>query len=446
MPMSRDTKIEIVQRLQTAHKKTKKMLEMEPVAWELHPGTDIARNWTVINASYSGLEQTLKYLIAEEKRLTIAELIEFVDQKNINREKVSAKQYPFQTHNLGWLFSKLDGLTQDVVRDFYARYKSLHSYIRIGRVDQFLNAVSGQKGVGYNRWRYTLIEDKPLPRNSPEALLAIWGVCVQLAYGRAWENQLVQMPEKKLAQEFCEQMDRLQLSVSVERQNAGEPYQDISREIRDWLWSEGHPLNAFAKVLWHYARFGCHGANDVSEWLSETLTRWVKEVIEDPAISRQTSLRAFVTRAQGHTPGGSSLRWNPKKNRFEAVKWTLKNLFRDTLPAQATVIADYGRRRIPLAELWVAANESGYQVVENRAFKGPPDQDHWFRIIEVRTKNPGKKNSVLSIWGERNNFRELYYLVEECALEEICEPLRRWIDIARRIGKMRTNEFGASSQ
>ena len=444
MPMSRDTKIEIVQRLQTAHKKTKKILEMEPVTRELHPGTDIARNWTVITASYSGLEQTIKYLIAEEKGLTIAELVTFVDRKDLNGNKGSTKKYPFQTHNLGWLFSKLEGLTQDVVRDFYGRYKSLHSYLNIGRVDQFLNAVSGRKGVGYQRWRYTLIEDKPLPRNSPEALLAIWDVCVRIAYGRVWENQQIEMPDKKLAQEFCERLVRLYSNVSVERQNGDEPYQYTSRELRDWLWRGGHPLNAFAEVLWHYSRFGCHGAKDVSEWLSETLTRWVKEVIEDPAVSRQTSLRAFVTRTQGHTPGGTNLRWNPKRNRFEAVRWTLKSHFQDALPAQAAVIAGSGRRGSPLTELWVAAKESGYRVVENRAFKGPPDQDIWFRTIEVRNEDAGKKKPILSIWEERKNYRELFYLVEECAPEEMGLPIRHWIDLARNFGKMRTNASGAS--
>ena len=67
MPMSKNEKLEKVQRLHTAHRKTKEFLENEPPTWELHPGTDIARNWTVITAAYSGLEQTIKYLVAEEK-------------------------------------------------------------------------------------------------------------------------------------------------------------------------------------------------------------------------------------------------------------------------------------------------------------------------------------------------------------------------------------------
>ena len=76
MPMSRDEKIEKVQRLLTAHRKTKEVLENEPVTWEVHPGSEIARNWTVITAAYSGLEQTMKYLIAEENAQSIAELMD----------------------------------------------------------------------------------------------------------------------------------------------------------------------------------------------------------------------------------------------------------------------------------------------------------------------------------------------------------------------------------
>ena len=319
MPMSRDASIEKVQRLLTAYKKTKQTLEGEPVTWELHPGTDIARNWTVITAAYSGLEQTLKYLIAEENGLTIPALIDFVIPDNVDANEHNAKTFPYRMHSLGWLFSKLKKSTQDVIRDFYGRYQSLHSYIAIGRADNFLDLVSGRQGVGYERWRYTLIEDKPLPKNSPEALVAIWGVCVRIAEERLWKNQRVRMPDKELAQTFCRRLETLLDNVSVDRQNAGEPFQDISGEIKDWLWRGGHPLNAFAEVLWHFARYGSHGVEDVSEWLSDTLTSWVNEVASNPIASGRTSLRAFVTRAQGLTPDGQSIRWNPSRNRFEAI-------------------------------------------------------------------------------------------------------------------------------
>ena len=163
MPMSRDEKFEKVQRLLTAHSKTKELLENAPVTWEVHPGTDIARNWTVITAAYSGLEQTMKYLIAEENAQSIAELIKFREGKNL----------PYQTHDLLKLFSKLAEPTQDVVRDFYGRFQSLHSYISEETVGKFLSVVSEADGRGYERWRYTLIEDRPLPRNSPEGIVTL---------------------------------------------------------------------------------------------------------------------------------------------------------------------------------------------------------------------------------------------------------------------------------
>ena len=83
MPMSREAKMERVQRLLTAYKKTSRILQSEPVTHELHPDTDIARNWTAITAAYSGLEQTLKFLIAEKAGLTIPELIDLAASQNV---------------------------------------------------------------------------------------------------------------------------------------------------------------------------------------------------------------------------------------------------------------------------------------------------------------------------------------------------------------------------
>ena len=372
MPMSREAKIEKVQRLLTAHKKTTEVLESEPVTRDLHPGTDIARNWTVITSAYSGLEQTLKYLIAEENELSIEELIDFVVPQNLDVNETRHGNYPYRTHNLGLLFLKLQEETRVVVRDFYQRFRSLHSYVGSASVDQFLALVSGPGGAGYERWRYTLIEDRPLPKNNPEALLAIWGICVQMAEERLWDNQRVSMPDKQLTQAFCQRLELLLVRVSVDRQNDGEQFQDISGEIRQWLWRRDHPLNAFAEVLWHFARYGSHGAENVSDWFSDTLTRWVNEILASPAASTRTSLRAFLVRAQGLTPDGQSIRWNKAGKRFEAVPWSLERRFRDTLPPQATVIGDFDRLGASLSTLWVAARESGYEVLENRAFRGPP--------------------------------------------------------------------------
>ena len=437
MPMSREAKMEKVQRLLTAHKKTSQTLESEPVTHELHPGTDIARNWTVITAAYSGLEQTLKFLIAEKTDLTIAELIDLAAPQNVAIHERPVGRHPYRTHDLAWLFSELEQPARDAVQDFYGRFQSLHSYVPIADADEFLTEISGPGGAGYERWRYTLIEDMPLPRNSPETLSAIWGVCVQMAEQNLWKNQRVQMPDKQLTQHFCQQLEMLTVNVSVDRQDAGEEFRDLSGEIRGWLWRAGHPLNAFAEVLWNFSRYGSHGAEGVSDWLSEALTRWVKDVLASPAASARTTLRAFLDRAQGHTPDGASIRWNPQPARFEATPWSLEDCFVDALPREAILIVDPAPRATPLNTLWIAARESGCRVLDNRAFNGPANQESWFCTLRVQTEDAGTVKPLLSMWQKRDDDHDLFHMVEEAPLEEMEPPLCRWIALAKKIAETR---------
>ena len=79
MPMLRDEKTKTMQRLFTTHGKTREVLKNERAVRELHPGTKIASNWTVMTASYSRLEQTSKFLTVDERGLTASELIAFCD-------------------------------------------------------------------------------------------------------------------------------------------------------------------------------------------------------------------------------------------------------------------------------------------------------------------------------------------------------------------------------
>ena len=427
MQMSREEKLEKVERLRVAHDRTSQVLEDETVERELHPGTDIARNWTVITAAYSGLEQTIKYLIADEKGMNITDLIGL-------RE---GKKHPYQTHDLSGLFSRLAQETQETIGEFYARFQSLHSYIQIQCVDEFLAQVSAEDGKGYERWRYTLIEDELLPKNSPEALVSIWGVCVQIAVAREWENQRVRFPDEMLTWKFRDCLDAMVQQVAVDRQNAGEPFRDIGRERKVWLWKREHPLNAFANVLWNFSRYGEHGQVEVSDWLSDALLAWAGIIHNRPDITRRTSMRAFVTRAQGLTPEGQSIRWDQNAKRFEPVRWCLENRQREELPSTAVAIMDRSRQDMPLRDLWRGAKESGYLVLENRGFHGSPSQGRWFRTHEVRAVVQGDSGLMLTLWRERDTNQDLYYLVEEQARADMGDPVRRWIETALRRREMR---------
>ena len=437
MPMTREETKEKIQRLRTAHKKTKETLDWEPLTWELHPGTNIARKWTVVTAAYSGLEQTLKYLIAEEQGHTIPQLIDYGQPEIRYTDKYARRQYPYRTHNLAFLFSALGKATQDIVREFFARFQSLHSYITIDRVDQFLEEASGAKGLGYGRWRYMLIEDEQLPRNSSEALVAIWGVCVEVAVARIWTKQRVRMPDEMLEWEFYHRLEKLRTAVAVERQNQGEEFQDIEAELKTWLWNEGHPLNAFADLLWHFDRYEIHRVTDISDLFSDTLSRWARSVLEDPVTIGPATLRAFVERARGHWPDGASIRWNANSNRFEAVRWSMPTRFQGAPPPDAVVIGDPTWRGTRLNTLWREAREGGYEVRENRAFDGPRDPDVWFRTLAVGVGQSRGVKPVLTVWEKRWSDENLMYIVEECPPAEMGESLRSWIESARRIGKMR---------
>ena len=134
--MSNDASVETVQRLLTAYKRTRETLEAEPVTWELHPGTDAART----------RRSWFPYLT-----------------------QLRAGDYSQGSRNRRRRYG------------IYGRSQSLHSYIAIRRADQSSHPIAGRQGVGFERRLYTRIEDKPLLRNSPEALAAVWGVCVQVA-------------------------------------------------------------------------------------------------------------------------------------------------------------------------------------------------------------------------------------------------------------------------
>ena len=416
--MSREDKLEKVQRLRTAHNRTRQLLEDEPVTRELHAGTDIARNWTVITAAYCGLEQTIKYLLANEKDLTISKLIGLKEEK----------RYPYKTHDLSRLCAKLSKKTQDVIGEFYERFQSLHSFIPIDSAPEFLKEISAKDGKGYERWRYTLIEDMGLPRNSPEALVSVWGVCIQIALAKEWKNQQVRFPDEMLTWKLRDCLDVAIQQVSLDRQNTGELFQNIAPEKKDWLWNRGHPLNAFANVLWNLSRYGEHGQAEVSEWLSDALVRWGNVIQKNPAISRPTSLRAFVTRAQGRTPQGQSIRWNQNSNRFEPVPWSLSSREQDALPSNAIAIVDPIPQGMPLRDLWLAAKESGYFVLESRRCNGSTNQAPWFRTHEVRAASDDDSRLILTMWRERNADDDIYYMVEEQPRNAMAEPVRRWIE------------------
>ena len=266
--------------------------------------------------------------------------------------------------------------------------------------------------------------------------MALWGVCVQIAQEKDWKYPQVQMPDHELVEELCSPLEVLARRVFDEMHEPDEPFRHVEKEIRAWFRERGHPLNTFAEALWHFARYGHAGVVDAPGWLSETLTRRAGEVVEEVARAGPTLLRAFVVSAQGHTRRGQSVRWHPERKRFEKLPWSLGKRFQDEPPEDGIVI-DHRRRmgEVQLRSLWLAAEQAGYRVREYRAFSGPPDQDPWFRTLEVMNE---REEPVLSLWQQMRNVNDdRFHMAVECDPESMSEPLSRWIDLARRRAAMR---------
>ena len=92
----------------------------------------MAQQWLTIGATYSGIEQTLKYLIALHKDLTVDELLAANGiVENPGEEPEQRTRY--RIHELGTLFSRLDRQTTEAVEHDYAVWQSLYDYLPIAR-------------------------------------------------------------------------------------------------------------------------------------------------------------------------------------------------------------------------------------------------------------------------------------------------------------------------
>ena len=111
MPIDNDGRVALTLRLQTAFAEALENYTSKLARIDILGDVALAQQWLTIGATYSGIEQTLKYLIALQKNLTIDELlVERGIVENLGEEPEQRTRY--RTHELGMLFSRLDdGLT-----------------------------------------------------------------------------------------------------------------------------------------------------------------------------------------------------------------------------------------------------------------------------------------------------------------------------------------------
>ena len=139
-----------------------------PVYPDLSAEYEAIAAWATVTCSYSGIEQAMKCLM--QMRGT------YVDEF---RSKGGHKH-----HDIGKLFQVLPSEEQDILRVYYATYRSLHDYIPPETADCFLDAIDS----GYPTWRYFLLEGVMPPTTHPGAMVEIWSALTDTLKARVFTN------------------------------------------------------------------------------------------------------------------------------------------------------------------------------------------------------------------------------------------------------------------
>ena len=177
MPIEEAQREAFTTRLESAYRRTRDGNEVRPWAHELVGDYELGQEWAAICSAYSGIEQTVKLLIALDTGKTTSELKTMREDPVQDRCQRRGKA-PYRTHRVGFLFSRLEPARREAVEEHYARWRSLHSYIPMTTCQAFLDYVQGDTedergaGRGYENWRCCLIQEEMPVTNSADAMFA----------------------------------------------------------------------------------------------------------------------------------------------------------------------------------------------------------------------------------------------------------------------------------
>ena len=401
-----EAKREILQRLKVARRQTERAFLRDGLLPDLHPGTEIASAWPFITAGYCGIEQTFKSLLANSRGISVNELV------GIRGEKRS--EFPFKTHDLHALYEDLDRPAREKLEDYYQIFRSLHDYLDVASLGDFLGIVSnppdGQAGRGYESWRYSLTDPKSrIPQNSPVFLLAIWHAAVMVIEEREYERRSVLTPDEEIMAHLWQRLESIMSTVCVRRQDQGLPYENYFEQYQAWVSLHGHPLNALATVLRDANRGVGPGQSGASGTLEESLIEWTAWLRKRVEQDDNDNVRRFHARAVGLPGGAGGIRWNADERLFEDVPWELSANWTDAPPSGSFRfdILNGGRRDFVADFL----RRKGLQVRENRHLTAPSrsEDDGWLCTLSAEPKATGLSEGegyCVRVWESRKSLQD----------------------------------------
>ena len=224
-----------------AHQYVDRLHRSHPVGTDLVPEENLLQAWPVVLAAYSGMEQAMKHLV-----------------------RMRTGGYPDRasSHNPSNMFRRMDEEEKSVVREAYAIYQSLHSYIPFQTADEFLDAI----GAGWEPWRYWLLERNNPPTNHPGAMLEIWHALVRVIEHRKYEHRGLSSVDIRIENT---------IRRGLNRQWRGSR---ACQELIDWFEEHQRTLmNAFREACMNY-NDGQVEIRGMSEEACSVLTRAISDI------------------------------------------------------------------------------------------------------------------------------------------------------------------------
>ena len=379
--MVQDPHTDAAWRLRTAMLWTDGVFDAHPPKPDLDPGTALANAWALITIAYSGIEQSLKYLLAQRSGLTVDDWL----------KKEPARKH----HDIHKLFDVLEANDKDVLRESYSRFRSLHMYIEEPCLESYLRTVS-HEGQGYQRWRYALVETSvvDIPRNSIDAMMSIWRTIVYLIEHRQFGKD-IPMPDVELC-------DELWASIDIDLYEIITKYDD-------------HFLNVCAQLLWEgYRRRG-------SPELLQAIHEW-----EESLYNKGGNVLAFVARARGISCYGRGIFWDEEAFRFKDIPWNMGLLEADEEPNNAYEVPYGEARRDVLREVY----SSGFEVKERAHDRRKAEDDYrrcgkckWQCTVMAEKTQPAGEKTTLRVWEHIFHTDPYIWVVVENDTEHLLERL-----------------------
>ena len=257
--------------------------------------------WSIVTCCYSGIEQAMKCLL--QMRGT------YIDKH--------PNQNGHRHHNIGELFKFLASDEQDIVRNSYAIYRSLHEYIPPETADDFLDAIDS----GYLTWRHFLLEGNDQsrwpPTTHPGAMLEIWFTLCQIIRTKGGNDLEITTLNQDIKQHLYDSLFRnaytecIHLLERHTRDGEGIGSSELS-ELSGWLNRYGNNLiNACSDLIYAHANEDVEYAfKDLRPTTCAILSTFLDNV-EGNESYRREEVKYFIRRAKE-----TRIRWDQEERRF----------------------------------------------------------------------------------------------------------------------------------